>query len=1100
MMERYKYLIIVISVWLTGYHVAIAGNTISIAADMSIDYKANSFAIPISLNNTDDIYAVQFNLKLPHGFDTNYSNWVTCTERTSNMAVSSSYIDNDNENNIYTVMLYSSDNTPINGTEGDIINMSLRTGYYSIIPSVPLQIELSDIILTDKDGNNIYMGDDCVCNINPTCSTSYLLASDIKFNKKRYYPGEDINITYKLENKGSVSGYNWKSSVGLYPVNGGYSYSRTYNLPEILPSESTQRTISITADNDTKYWGRYILSMYCYQSNPYISTNTIYSEDTISIGRFFEVDISNFNIEERDKREYSIQLTREDEDISKPLTVNISVSGNRIRIPETVTFMPCSTTCTVHFSIINNNVVDDSNTEQINFSADGYGSAISTVRIYEDDRYGPDLVVENINVLSSDTYKPGDEIKIDFEVKNIGKDPLNYGWEATLFFVGDDGTYEIGKVRNTEYMSADIAVSGQYSLEVPEYGPFDGILYVKATVMSLNGEEVSKYTGNNTVYSNQHFSVARQFTASLSNSVINETSTAKEYIEIKRSGYETSRPVVRITSKNDRVNCPSYSVLSHKNVESIEFSAKDNNIIDESDFEELTVSIDGYDSSVLSLQVINDDIEMTDEYLHLKTFVDNTDCEAWTNKWNVSGETISTELDGITFDENHHVTAIDLSNRNIKGNLTRALFDMPYLESLSLADNELSGKVEDVLAENQAEATNLKTVTLSNNRLTGNVGAFAKQITSLQYLYVDGNCISDLSPVLSSEIKDVDLGGQVLDEPIRINFSDMTDEYVVSELPRIITYNHDKQDYDSSIEMLMTTGESSEFSSTDNDTFGIWAKYQNGNITSSLASIQNVYNEVSGAEMKVFLKSNSPSNRLNKMPLLFSFDVGDGNFDGKVDILDLQTTVNYIFKEHSSKKPLNLMALDIYNDKIVNIQDVICMVNILLDSEEENAVKAKAAYGSVANEIAVVENNDSEAYIYISDNKLYLHSQVPVSSLHIRATGNVNWEITKYGFSQTTSSGNVVAYSLNGITLPCNEDVMLGRCDGAVINYVLLSTPDAQPVIAGFINSSPTGIDEIMDVIGKSIKIYDVSGFQRDSLKRGINIIKSNGKSRKIYK
>ena len=55
------------------------------------------------------------------------------------------------------------------------------------------------------------------------------------------------------------------------------------------------------------------------------------------------------------------------------------------------------------------------------------------------------------------------------------------------------------------------------------------------------------------------------------------------------------------------------------------------------------------------------------------------------------------------------------------------------------------------------------------------------------------------------------------------------------------------------------------------------------------------------------------------------FYPGDFNFDGSIDLLDIQFIINYLYK--SGSEPHGLDAADINNDKLVNILDIVFIIN-----------------------------------------------------------------------------------------------------------------------------------------------------------------------------
>ena len=170
-----------------------------------------------------------------------------------------------------------------------------------------------------------------------------------------------------------------------------------------------------------------------------------------------------------------------------------------------------------------------------------------------------------------------------------------------------------------------------------------------------------------------------------------------------------------------------------------------------------------------------------------------------------------------------------------------------------------------------------------------------------------------------------------------------------------------------------------------------------------------------------------------------------------------------------------------------------------MNSDDELTQEARSKLVNKAR-MSASATTDTDAYVYFKEGKVFLHSSVPVASLSIKAAGDLRWNINRIGLMQSTSNGNVVAYSLNGITIPDSEDVILGEYTNASLYSVSLSDTNAQPITVGIMGDNTTNIANAPENISSDMKIYDISGYKINSLRNGINVIRSNGTTRKIYK
>ncbi|MFN4256948.1 MAG: leucine-rich repeat domain-containing protein, partial [Saprospiraceae bacterium] len=159
--------------------------------------------------------------------------------------------------------------------------------------------------------------------------------------------------------------------------------------------------------------------------------------------------------------------------------------------------------------------------------------------------------------------------------------------------------------------------------------------------------------------------------------------------------------------------------------------------------------------------------------LELVAFYNATGGPGWITKtnWLVPGQPIST-WHGIEVNAQGCVTCIHLHRQNnndcsygggIGNGLTGSLpnLNLPYLESLFLSNNQLSGPIPDL-----NQCSNLEWLWLGNNQLSGNIPNF--NLPNLQYLGLNPNNLTGNIPdfgqcpnLMSLNLSDNDLSGNI---------------------------------------------------------------------------------------------------------------------------------------------------------------------------------------------------------------------------------------------------------------------------------------------------------------------------------------------------
>lgn len=430
--------------------------------------------------------------------------------------------------------------------------------------------------------------------------------------------------------------------------------------------------------------------------------------------------------------------------------------------------------------------------------------------------------------------------------------------------------------------------------------------------------------------------------------------------------------------------------------------------------------------------------------------------------WDLNQEVIYCDELPAVSGYNTHITSIELPSRELKGDLPRNLLALPMLEMLDLRDNRLQGMI-------------------SHDVITPN----------LQTLYLSDNCLNSLSGPLPKTVKRIELQGQDLSGDTITYYNALLEpELFYTALPNIMRYRHDTQSFDRFFELYMSKDSYPfmRFSCDDKQMTVIngWAGY--GNYAGFSGDLLDMRDD-SGNQLKV----------------KFYFDPGDANADGEVDVLDIQSSILYMFDDIYSS--FNFTAADTYADRSVtieevntdepctalNIQDLVCTTNLLLAA-------AEARHCMPMSTRSMESPASTDAYLYIEGNDIVLETSRPVAALQLTSTGDVQWQLNQCGLSQTTAHGgaDVVAYSLSRNTLPIGRTI-IGQCGtGCQFINACLADDEAQRISVTMGQPSVNGIEEIGQ--DAETMTYGADGVRRQSLQPGINIMRlPNGASIKSY-
>lgn len=309
-----------------------------------------------------------------------------------------------------------------------------------------------------------------------------------------------------------------------------------------------------------------------------------------------------------------------------------------------------------------------------------------------------------------------------------------------------------------------------------------------------------------------------------------------------------------------------------------------------------------------------------EEYNALKSLYTSAKGGNWTltQKWDISKNTVSrNNWENVTFDNDGHVLAIHLSNKNLSGTIPASLFAMPNLQKLDLSQNHLSGDLETLITSVET-ANNLEEVNLSYNQLSGTVPNAINQLSKLTVLDLSYNKLHAIEGVLSSnKLTSLNLSNQeIVIDPIRLIKNPSL------KLPSICLYDHTAQKLDVYPNFRISS-----------DNISAELRYVDGKYW-----IFNSTNNIripSGQELTITQRNGSAVNSHSSFKVLF--EQGDANMDDGVDLLDIQHTLNYIINELESGMyvSFNYSAANTYTDVLINVQDIVSTVNIIMDANPE---------------------------------------------------------------------------------------------------------------------------------------------------------------------
>lgn len=463
-----------------------------------------------------------------------------------------------------------------------------------------------------------------------------------------------------------------------------------------------------------------------------------------------------------------------------------------------------------------------------------------------------------------------------------------------------------------------------------------------------------------------------------------------------------------------------------------------------------------------------------EEWQMLKEYYASTDQgTGWSKSWDFSVETFSVKtLPGVTANDGH-VVGINLSNNQVVGAFPFALLSLPQLKSLNLSGNHLIGDLGTATyafaQKNPTMMTHLQELNISGNEFSGNIGLLANCFPSLTSLIASGNCFEDVFPMIPTTVTTLDISKQTISRVVPLHLAHLSADDIATKVPSILLYNHQAQTFTPNINLFCT----SQY-----DNWGMTMSYQDGNLSIPYASEQNTYYGESGDTLNVAVLYNNGAREGSTFRISLSFDEGDGNFDGKVNILDLQTSILYIMEKYLTR-PYNFTAANLWKDDQINVQDVIGQVNLLMSMPTADA-EPEAARQQHKSKAAA-----TEASLFVASGNLMLSTECPVAAFDILINGGsgltVSKAIEQMGFTciqrKVADGVRLIGYSLGNAIIPTGEwqIASLKNTPTVSVDRALLSDVEANTISVRR-NATPTGIKENRADKSDKPVAYDLQG------------------------
>lgn len=380
--------------------------------------------LPVAIENTDEIVAVQFDLTLPSTISAGTEAVVT------NRCDGHTVIIRNIEATRYRVMLYSDDNRPLIAQYGTVLYVPLNIPQ-TVADGSELPLVISNATLTVASGENVLtetktgklivsmLPDLTVMNITPSVQGD---AEALTIT-----PGDHLSLSWQVQNVGEAATKGgWSEQIMVVNKRGTVTkLIGTVYQQEILAAGavmSRQADIIVPQllglEGDAYVQVHIVATSETGESTLAAGNNTAQSEDVFTVSKRLFVEPNPIRIVENSTSRVAVKVSRSG-DWNTEQTFMLSTNGDtRVTLPSQVTMPIGQSGAIVYMTVRDNSVLDDDDIVMITAKGNGYADAQGELTI-EDNEY-PYLTLTT----SKSAVTEGETFQLTVTTSRVPKEPV----------------------------------------------------------------------------------------------------------------------------------------------------------------------------------------------------------------------------------------------------------------------------------------------------------------------------------------------------------------------------------------------------------------------------------------------------------------------------------------------------------------------------------------------------------------------------------------------------------------------------------------------------------------------------------------------------
>lgn len=349
--------------------------------------QEKSISLPVNMENSADIVAVQFTISTDIGVDFSCETART-TERTDGHSLVMKPIGGYK----YMVMISSSQNRPIIGRKGSIMTVQLWTSNtFNLKEGAKIPITLSDVVICDKTGKNLATGFTSG-SVNIAKSPD-LEVSQVETKATNLLPYNKISVNWQVSNIGGLSTEaGWSEQVFAESVDG--KFCKLLGTIDYDQKLAAGGTISRTAEFDTPMeLGISDNARIRVKVRPYSNTgepswmlanNEATTSGTLQTANMLFINPAAAHIEEASAQNVRLKLIRSGSTAQAETFKLAQTADARIELPAEITIPQGQSATYFYAKVIANQKLDNDSIVTVNIDGNNYMTGTTAIKLTDD--------------------------------------------------------------------------------------------------------------------------------------------------------------------------------------------------------------------------------------------------------------------------------------------------------------------------------------------------------------------------------------------------------------------------------------------------------------------------------------------------------------------------------------------------------------------------------------------------------------------------------------------------------------------------------------------------------------------------------------------